>query len=149
MRKFISMLTALALAISLTACADKGNNSENGDDQGADDGSSGGVIALFPFTGTEGIEYTLNDDGKSYSASGIGTCEESEIVISRGFNALPVTAVADGAFADCELIESVRLPEGLTVVGESAFENCRNLKEVVFSSTVTTLEDNAFRNTGI
>lgn len=45
---------------------------------------------------------------------------------------IPVTAVADIAFAWKKQIERVSIPENIQVIGSMAFYGCENLKEVVF-----------------
>jgi hypothetical protein len=40
---------------------------------------------------SEGLEYELNEDGTSYSVIGIGTCEDTDIVIPSTYEGLPVT----------------------------------------------------------
>lgn len=55
-----------------------------------------------------------------------------------------VTAVADMAFVDCELLRSIRMPEGLLSVGDAAFYGCAYLRSVHIPATLQTIGDEAF-----
>ncbi|MDE7453861.1 MAG: leucine-rich repeat domain-containing protein [Clostridia bacterium] len=70
---------------------------------------------------TEGLEYRLNDDGKSYSVCGIGTATDTAIVIPDEYLGLPVTAIGKQAFSGCEEITSITIPASITNIGEDAF----------------------------
>ena len=52
--------------------------------------------------------------------------------------------IAEGAFAGCENLKSVTLPEGLTTVCARAFANCYSLEEVVIPESVTEIGSEAF-----
>ncbi len=86
--------------------------------------------------GTEGIRYTLSDDGEYYICSGIGTATETDIVIKSMHNKLLVKSIEGGAFKDCENVTSITIPNTVTSIGYSAFTNCSNLTRIVV------LEDN-------
>ncbi len=47
-------------------------------------------------------------------------------------------------FADCFLLETVVLPDGVTAVGARAFERCTSLKSVTLPGSVKRIENNAF-----
>ena len=48
------------------------------------------------------------------------------------------------AFANCPLIESVKLPDGLQVIQENAFSDCASLKEIVIPDSVEYISSYAF-----
>ena len=48
---------------------------------------------------------------------------------SRSYH-FPVVGIAANAFANCDSLESVSLPNGLMFVEEAAFYGCKNLKQV-------------------
>jgi hypothetical protein len=58
-------------------------------------------------------------------------------------NGLPVTGIADAAFAACALT-SVTIPDSVTSLGVSAFSSCTSLASVTIGGGVTNLADNAF-----
>lgn len=47
--------------------------------------------------------------------------------VTHGGNTYSVTAIADGAFAGCENITGVTIPNSITAIGNSAFEDCPSL----------------------
>ena len=48
-----------------------------------------------------------------------------------------VTTIPYGFFSDCELLESVKLPESVMEIESDAFENCVSLKSIVIPEGVT------------
>ncbi|MGM9632670.1 MAG: hypothetical protein ACI3XL_06240 [Eubacteriales bacterium] len=48
-----------------------------------------------------GLEFTLNDDGATYSVTGLGTCADTDIVIPKAYEGKPVTGIGWRAFYDC------------------------------------------------
>lgn len=48
-----------------------------------------------------------------------------------------VTAIANGAFAGSDKMESVKLPDSVLAIGDSAFDGCTALKDVYFDGTRT------------
>lgn len=79
--------------------------------------------------GSEGLVYTLLEDG-TYAVSEIGTATESDIVIPAVYNGKAVTAIEDKAFADCEDLKSITIPDSITSMGEDAFYDCDYLSKV-------------------
>ena len=77
-----------------------------------------------------GLRYTLLPDGNSYSVTGIGTCQDAELVIPATYNNLPVTTIGKGAFSSCKNLTSVFIPDSITTIGEGAFSRCDNLTSI-------------------
>ena len=50
--------------------------------------------------------------------------------VERDGTTYKVTSIAARAFADCEGLQAVTVPVGVTVVGSGAFHNCNNLRSV-------------------
>ncbi len=90
------------------------------------------------------LKFTLNDDGKSYSVSGIGTCEDTEIIIPSTYKSLPVTSIANSAFKECLDIKSVSVPNSVTSIGKAAFYRCLSLVSINIPDSVTSIGINAF-----
>lgn len=76
---------------------------------------------------SEGLEFALNSDKQSYSVVGIGTCQDTELIIPSVHNGLPVTSIRSYAFFGCDSLTSVVIPESMTSIGESVFEGCSSL----------------------
>ena len=92
---------------------------------------------------SEGLEYALNADGKSYSVSGIGTCIDSYIGIPVIHDGLFVTGIAENAFSGCSA-ESITLPISIMTIGNHAFSDCQKLKEINIPKTINTIGEGAF-----
>lgn len=54
------------------------------------------------------------------------------------------TQIPDGAFMDMTKLQSVVIPEGITLIGSDAFSRCSALAEVQFPSTLLEIGDRAF-----
>lgn len=66
------------------------------------------------------------------------------VTIPSTINGLPVTALGDGAFMECDSLTSVTIPSGVITLGDSAFMHCSGLTNVTISSSVTSIGDGAF-----
>ena len=97
---------------------------------------------------TPGLEYSLNDDGNSYTVIGIGKCSEENIVIGI-YNNKNVTAIGESAFMFCESLASVVIGDGVTSIEAQAFAMCQNLTNVSIGTGVTSIGDAAFCFTDI
>jgi hypothetical protein len=67
----------------------------------------------------------------------------AELVVPEG-----VTAIGEGAFAECGSLLSITLPAGLTAVGKWAFFGCYSLSSVILPAGLTTIGDGAFAGCG-
>ncbi len=86
--------------------------------------------------------YTLSEDGTAGIAQYIG----GDLYVS-------VPSVIDGhivmringyAFADCDFIESVAIPETVTEIGDYAFCGCENLSDVAIPDSINHIGKNPF-----
>lgn len=53
--------------------------------------------------------------------------------------------IADEAFAHCNTIESIYMPESLCKIGKRAFFHCERLEDIYFPSYISSIGDEAFR----
>ena len=72
------------------------------------------------------------------------------VILRKSYNgAYTISAgiknIAGGAFAECEGLTSVTIPNSVTSIGESAFEECNGLTSVTIPNSVTAIGKNAFR----
>lgn len=94
---------------------------------------------------SEGLLLTLSSNGKYYIVSGIGTCEDIDIVIPDTHNNLPVTHINDEAFKN-ETIKSVWMPYSITNIGDSSFYGCTSLENVTMGEGVVAIGERSFQN---
>lgn len=120
---------------------------------------------------TEGLEYTLNADGASYSLTGVGFGGNENVYIPSTYNGLPVTGIGNKAFANwggivrvfipdsvtsianeafyyCNHLESIDIPDSVTSIGDWAFARCWSLKDIEISDNVTSIGESAFADCG-
>ncbi len=106
----------------------------------------GGEITEWVYegvVGTEGLVYTLSDDGLSYSVTGY-TGTDTAVVIPQYYNRLPVISIGSYAFSGCSTFTSVEIPDSVTSIGNDAFYNCKNLRKVDIGDGVTSIGSSAF-----
>lgn len=161
MKKLISRL-AILICLAMTICL----LSSCADNVEADDDPTDGL------TPSEGLEFTLNEDGSSYTLSGVGDFTGTELVVPSTYEGMPVTAIGFGAFIMNSTLESVVLPNsvekieacafamigtlksfncgnGVTFIGDTCFADCTELTELILSNKLETIDKVAFMNTGL
>ena len=122
----------------------------------------------------QGLEYKVNEDGKTCSITGQGTCTDKDILIPEeidgyrvtniitetiqsgryisGFDksitsviiAGSVTSIGICAFSDCTSLASVVISDSVTSIGRGAFSGCTSLASVEIPDSVTSIGDGAF-----
>lgn len=93
---------------------------------------------------TKGLEYTLNDEGTSYSVSKGKMKKTEKLIIPSTYNEIPVTSIKESAFKDCNSIIAVIIPDTITSIGSEAFLGCTNLKEIIIPNSVLEIGNGAF-----
>ena len=81
-------------------------------------------------TGSLGLKYSRIDYKDEYTVSGIGTCNDADIIIPEYYNGMPVTAISPLVFADKSSIRSISIPASINMIEEWAFKNCTGLEAV-------------------
>ena len=128
--KITLILTLALLALCLTACVP--DDAPIGENTGTEQDSGQSNAALGE------IAFALNEQGTSYTVTGIGTFTGTELVIPAMYNDLPVTAIQNNAFEHCTQLTSVELPENL-YIGDFAFSGCTGLKHITIPKGTTGL----------
>ncbi len=83
--------------------------------------------------GSKGLLYEINEDGKSASFVGFGTCTEETVVIASTYDGLPVTRMYNKGYWEAE-----------TIPVDHDF-NSKYLKRLVISDTVQTVDFECIR----
>ena len=91
-----------------------------------------------------GLLYELSEDEQSYILTGIGTCEDNDIIIPRVYRGLPIKSIAQEAFFGCKNLTSITISNSVKEIGEGAFSYCSGLKSVTISNSVTAIGNYAF-----
>lgn len=94
--------------------------------------------------GTPGLYYGISNDGYAYLRGMDQNCTEAEIIIATEYKGYKVTRIYDRALQNKTHIESVIIPEGVTLIGEHAFHNCPSLKSVKLPKSLLSIGDYAF-----
>lgn len=119
----------------------------------------------------ERYTFTLNSDGKSYTATGYTRISGDTTIttVPSTFNGLPVTGIGDNlfkgntqlrtinfysgfetigerAFEGCTKLASMNLPDSITTIGACAFGGCTSLEKIDMSKNLTNIEICAFQN---
>jgi hypothetical protein len=94
---------------------------------------------------SNGLVYTVNDDGESCTLSGIGTYTKSTVTIPNTVNEYTVTGIGSYAFSNCSFIAKIVIPESVMSIGEGAFSNCTILQSINLPKVLTTIEPRTFR----
>ena len=55
-----------------------------------------------------------------------------------------VTTIGEGAFSCCDSLTSINIPNSVTTIGDCAFENCVSLTSIIIPNSVTTIGNSAF-----
>ncbi len=97
---------------------------------------------------TEGLVFTLNADGASYSVSGY-TGSDVNVLIPDQYEGLPVTEIADKVFYTKESIQSVTIGGNVISIGKNAFGSCTGLTELVIPASVKKIAAAAFFLSGL
>ena len=91
------------------------------------------------------LSYTLSDDGTYYICSGIGSIEDTNIVIKSTHRGLPVKEIGEYAFTDTA-ITSVVIPSSVVTINTAAFMYCYSLTSIIIPDSVKNIESSAFYN---
>lgn len=94
---------------------------------------------------SKGLAYELY--GESYRVKGVGSCTDVDIVLPHVYEGKFVTEISQSAFADCENIKSVYIPNTVNRIYRYAFSLCVKMESVKFeeNSQLHTIDQQAFQ----
>ncbi len=118
-KKVLSLLLAAAMLFSITA-----------------------GIELSAYADMGAYEYSVLDDGTVEITFYSGSDLESDI--PETINGKMVTSIGEGAFADCDSLRNVTIPESVKNIGENAFNSCDGLTSLTIPNSVTSIGEGAF-----
>ena len=93
------------------------------------------------------IPSSITYDGITYQVTSIGSeafagCESlSKVVIPNS-----ITTIGDVAFFWCFSLKSISIPNSVTKIGDSAFMGCHSLSSIILPTNLTDIESSAFYN---
>ena len=97
---------------------------------------------------SQGLQFTLSEDGTYYILSGLGTCGDKEIVIPATHEGLPVKEIGRRVFYSNSFVESVIVPQGVTEIGGEAFYSCE-IEHVELPNSIQMIASTSFMNAKI
>ena len=92
---------------------------------------------------SEGLQYEYSAKSEGFYVSGMGTCQDSDVVIPKTHYDMPVIGIGWHAFRSTN-IRSIVIPDTVTVIESNAFERCEKLTSVYIPNSVTKIESDAF-----
>jgi len=92
---------------------------------------------------TESLRFTLSRDGKSYVVSGYNG-SKADLVLPCEYNGLPVSAIAESAFAKNTNIVTIYIHSSMTEIGKDAFASCISLTSVNLPESIKKIDEGAF-----
>ncbi len=100
-------------------------------------------LTVFATSGTDGLVYTLSEDGTYYIVSGYEG-EATEVVIPSEYEGLPVKEIGNTAFFSCQNLVSIEIPDSVITIGFNVFYKCTSLKNIALSDSVISIGTAAF-----
>lgn len=98
--------------------------------------------------GKDGMVFTLNADGASYTVSGDASFKGDTLVIPGTYNGLPVTQIADKGFQYMKSFKTLVIADGIKKVGWAAFSGCSNVELIAIAPSVERTSDETFEYCG-
>ena len=110
------------------------------------DGKESAWSDIFTYTKEEDslLELQLVKANTEYQVVGAGL-SSGEVIIEDTYKGLPITSIADDAFANNGTITKITIGANIREIGENAFKNCSELESVEFSENLKTIGAYAFQ----
>ena len=93
----------------------------------------------------EGDGFTLSYQLEDAGAAVVGCSSDAvNVTVPDTLGGKPVTSVEESAFNSCGAIETVTLPDSVTLIGDGAFFGCTTLKSIAMPKSLTKIGYQAF-----
>ena len=89
--------------------------------------------------------FLLTNDGSNYYTIIGYEGNENALIIPSHFEGNPIAAIGNSAFAHCDNLVEVTMPEGIKSIGDQAFIWCKNLETITIPDGVEYIGSGAFR----
>ena len=98
----------------------------------------------------DGIAFLYSDDGTYIIIVGFrgDRADGGNVAIPPEIDSLPVTEIAESAFAGNDVIRTLIIPDSVKTVGEYAVSRCFNLESVTLPESMTVIPDGMFEGCG-
>ena len=100
-------------------------------------------VCKYDRNGTGVLQYTLNQDGKSFSVSGVQGSAPEQVTVPNLYVGFPVTCIKEGAFTEQRAMKGITLPDQLTTIENDAFNGCTVLQTLHIPASVKEIGQNA------
>ena len=96
--------------------------------------------------GSVGLAYKINDDGKTCTITGIGSCVDTDIYIPSTIGGYRTTIIGSYAFENANNITSITIPDSVTEIYDGSFYNCTKLTTLTLGASVQHIDSLSFYN---
>ncbi len=100
--------------------------------------------SILPATGHTDLAFEVNEDGRTCTITGMGTCTATEIYIPSSMDGYKVTRIGEIAFIG-QPITAVHFPSSVTEIYDGAFHGCTELTEITLPKNISTLGFQVFQ----
>ncbi len=132
----------LICSLLLSACGVRNNHGFIGEDA---------RFANYTFLSSDsaGLAYYADESNPNEIAVGIGTCTDQDVVVTEYVTEndehKPITQVFPSGFKNCSTIRTISLPDTVTAFGTDAFAGS-SLQSITIPNGLTVISSGAFRN---
>ena len=111
-----------------------------------DDGTAKitGVYTDIPVDKEVVVPAYIEEDGKKYTVTSIGTSTFAQSAIVELYIPYTVTEIGDSAFSHCYALTSMDFPSSLDTIGYNVFTDCTNIKRLVIPESVREMGSQSF-----
>lgn len=122
--------------MQFSACSDEAptpDQSGNGQTGGETGGKTGGDNDTE--TPASKLTFVLNEDGQSYTVTGLSDKTLTKLTIPSTYQGFPVTSIGGRVFSGCTGLTSITIPNSVASIGWYAFEDCTSLTSIQYNGT--------------